>query len=86
MFTQEVRCEKCGVRKNARNMETALHIFGLVMMLFGVALAHWGYELSGSLTSQLTKTVSGILPDEVMYRYLGGAFCWVFGIFLLFRK
>jgi hypothetical protein len=34
------------------------------------------------VTSQLTSTISGSLPDEVMYRYIGGAASGVAGLFL----
>jgi hypothetical protein len=58
-------------------------VLGLALIVVGVGLAWWGYELSGSLTSQLTRTVSGALPDAVMYRYIGGAVCGVVGLFLV---
>lgn len=70
----------------AENVNTAVHVAGLALMVVGVGLAYWGYQLSGSLTSQLTKTVSGMFPDEVMYRYVGGSVCWLAGIFMLYRK
>lgn len=70
----------------AKNSNAGLQVAGLVLLVVGAGLAYWGYQMSGSLTSQLTKTVSGAMPDEVMYRYIGGAVCGVVGFFLLFKK
>jgi len=70
----------------ARKSNTAAKIVGLALIVAGAGLAYWGYQMSGSITSQLTKTVSGALPDEVMYRYIGGAICAVVGGFLFVKK
>lgn len=70
----------------ARKSNTAAKVVGLAFIVAGGGLAYWGYQLSGSLSSQLTRTVSGDLPDEVMYRYVGGAICAVVGGFLLVKK
>jgi len=56
---------------------------GLALIVIGVGLAYWGYQISETVTSQLTSTISGSLPDEVMYRYIGGAACGVAGLFLV---
>jgi len=69
-----------------KKSNTAAKIVGLALIVAGAGLAYWGYQMSGSLTSQLTKTVSGAMPDEVMYRYIGGAICAVVGCFLLVKK
>lgn len=56
---------------------------GLALVVIGVGLAYWGYQISETLTAQLTATISGSLPDQVMYRYIGGAACGVAGVFLV---
>ncbi len=58
---------------------------GLGLVVAGAGLAYWGYQMSGSLTSQLTRAVSGSMPDEVLYRYIGGAVCAVVGVLLFFK-
>jgi hypothetical protein len=58
---------------------------GLALIVVGVGLAYWGFEISETLTSQLTAKLSGSTPDEVMYRYIGGAACGVAGLFLAAR-
>ena len=60
-------------------------IVGLGLVVAGAGLAYWGYQMSGSLASQLTRAVSGSLPDEVLYRYVGAAACGLVGV-LLFLK
>jgi len=70
----------------AKKSNTAAKIVGLALVVAGAGLAYWGYQMSGSITSQLTKTVSGALPDEVMYRYIGAAICAVVGGFLFVKK
>lgn len=70
----------------ARKSNAAAKIVGLALIVAGAGVAYWGYQLSGSLSSQLTKAVSGSMPDEVMYRYIGGAICAVVGGFLFVKK
>ena len=59
---------------------------GLALLVGGAGLAYWGYQMSGSLTAQLSKNLTGALPDIVMYRYLGGAVSAVVGLFLLAKS
>lgn len=70
----------------AKNSNAALQVLGLALIVAGVGLAYWGHQMSGSLPSQLTKTITGSLPDEVMYRYIGGAVSGVVGFFLLIKN
>lgn len=70
----------------ARKSNAAAKIVGLALIVAGAGVAYWGYQLSGSLSSQLTKAVSGSMPDEVMYRYIGGAICAMVGGFLFVKK
>lgn len=57
--------------------------FGVALIIIGIGLAYWGVQMSESLNSQLTHSITGALPDEVMYRYIGGAACAVAGLFLV---
>jgi hypothetical protein len=60
-------------------------VVGVGLVAAGAGLAYWGYQMSGSLTAQLTRTVSGSMPDEVIYRYIGGAVCAVVGVVLFLK-
>jgi hypothetical protein len=70
----------------ANASETLTKIIGLSLLVGGAGLAFWGYQLSDSVASQLAKTLTGALPDAVMYRYIGGAVGAVVGLFLLVRR
>ena len=70
----------------ANQMDTLAKVVGLILLIGGAGLAFWGYQMSGSLAAQLSRTVTGALPDAVMYRYIGGAVCVAVGLFLLVRK
>lgn len=69
----------------AKKSNTGLKIVGLALLVVGIGLAFWGYQLSGSLSAQLSKALSGAMPDEVMFRYIGGAVCGAVGGFLLLK-
>jgi hypothetical protein len=66
--------------------KTLIRIVGLILLIGGAGVAFWGYQLSDSLTAQVTKSLTGALPDAVMYRYIGGAIAGVVGLFLLAKK
>ena len=55
-------------------------------MVIGAGAIFWGYELSGSIGSQVTETISGSSSDEVMSRYIGGATSLIAGLYLFFTK
>ena len=61
-------------------------IVGIVLAVVGVAMLIWGYQMSQSFGSGMTKTFTGSMPDEVMYRYIGGAAGLLVGLFLFFKK
>ena len=61
-------------------------IIGLVLVVIGAGLAIWGYQMSGSIGSQLNQALSGSPSDKVMACYIGGAASLVVGLFLLLKK
>jgi hypothetical protein len=69
----------------ANSSSSATKILGIVLVVAGVALAFWGYRLSGTVGSQLTHALTGSESDQVMRFYVGGAASFVVGIFLLFK-
>ena len=66
-----------------KGLGTTMKIVGLVLIVIGIAV--WGYQLSGSIGSQVTQAVTGADTDKVMTYYILGAISFVVGIFL-FRK
>lgn len=65
---------------------TFIRVLGLVLIVAGAGLVIWGYQLSGSLSAQLTETVSGAMPDAVVGRYIAGAASLVVGIYLTITR
>ncbi len=70
----------------ANSSNTGLKALGLALVVIGIGLGIWGHQISGSLASQLSSKLTGAMPNEVMYRYIGGAVSAVVGVFLLFKK
>ena len=65
---------------------TTIRVIGLVLIVLGAGVVLWGYQLSGSLASELTEAFSGSMPDEVVGRYIAGAASLVVGIYLLITR
>ena len=66
--------------------QTVFKVSGLILLVVGIGLVIWGYQLSGSVAAQLTHTITGAAPDGVMYRYIGGAAGIATGFFLLLKR
>ncbi len=65
---------------------TVFKVLGLILLVGGIGVAFWGYQMSGAFSAKITRSFSGALPDAVMYRYIGGAVSAVVGFFLLIKK
>lgn len=55
-------------------------------MVIGIGLAFWGYQMSGSIGSKITQTITGSNTDKVMALYIGGAVSFVVGLYLYIKK
>ena len=53
---------------------------GIVLIVIGVALAAWGYNIYDSAGSQVSRAISGDAPIEAWAGMVGGAICIVIGI------
>jgi len=70
----------------AKKSNPAIKIISIVLLITGIGLAVWGYQLSGSFGSQLNNAFNGSPSDKVMMLYIGGAVSFVIGLYLLVRK
>ncbi|MBW6511312.1 MAG: DUF3185 family protein [Desulfuromonadaceae bacterium] len=61
-------------------------LIGIVLLVIGVGIAFWGYQLAGSLSGQLSKTLTGSPTDKVMMMYIGAASCVVAGLFMTIKR
>jgi len=55
-------------------------IIGIVLIIVGVALAFWGYNIYDSASSQLGRALNGDTPIEAWAGMVGGMICVVIGI------
>lgn len=65
---------------------TTMNIIGIALVVLGIGFAIWGYQLSGSVGSQLTQAVTGSDTDRVMTLYISGAVSFIVGIYLFLKK
>ena len=70
----------------AKKSNSTMKIISIVLLVTGIGLAFWGYQMSGSLGSQLNSAFNGSPTDKVMTLYIGGAVSFVIGLYLLARK
>jgi len=70
----------------AKNSNPAMRIISILLLITGIGLAVWGYQISGSFGSQLNNVINGSPTDKVMMLYIGGAVSFVIGLYLLVRK
>ncbi|MFY0666250.1 MAG: DUF3185 family protein [Natronospirillum sp.] len=62
-----------------------MKVIGLALVVVGAGLGYWGYDLSGSVGSQITQTVTGSETDRVMTYYIAGAASFVVGLYLVLK-
>jgi uncharacterized membrane protein YidH (DUF202 family) len=55
-------------------------VIGSVLIIVGVALALWGYNIYDSAGSQVSRALSGDTPVEAWAGMIGGVICLVIGI------
>jgi len=54
---------------------------GIILIIVGVALAFWGYNIYDSAGSQFSRALSGDAPIEAWSGMIGGAICVAIGIY-----
>jgi hypothetical protein len=65
---------------------TTMKTIGIVLAVSGIGLAIWGYQLSGSVGSQIAQAVTGSDTDKVMAFYITGAASFIVGIYLFAKN
>ncbi|ABM03849.1 conserved hypothetical protein [Psychromonas ingrahamii 37] len=63
-----------------------MKIISIVLIVLGIGLAVWGYQLSGSVESEITQAITGSDTDRVMTYYIAGAVNFVVGIYLFSKN
>ncbi|MGM0541635.1 MAG: DUF3185 family protein [Pseudomonadota bacterium] len=70
----------------AMSSTTTTKILGLALLVLGIGLAVWGYQLSDSVGSQVTEAVTGAESNKIMTYYITGAISFVIGLYLFAKK
>ncbi|MFC3093899.1 DUF3185 family protein [Alteromonas sediminis] len=55
-------------------------VIGLVLIIIGIALAIWGYNIYDSASAQIGRALSGDTPIEAWAGMVGGAICIAIGV------
>ena len=55
-------------------------IIGIILIIAGVALILWGYNIYDSAGSQVSRAFSGDAPMEAWAGMIGGVACLIVGI------
>ncbi len=58
---------------------------GVIMLAAGGALLFWGYNITQSVSSQVSQALNGAPPDKAMIMMVLGGLCAAFGFFKLFK-
>lgn len=70
----------------AKKSKSSMKLISLVLLVVGIGLGLWGYQMSGLLGSQLNNAFNGSPTDKVMMLYIGGAVSFIVGLYLSIRK
>lgn len=55
-------------------------LFGIVLIVVGLALAMWGYNIFDSASAQISRAFNGDTPIEAWLGMAGGVICIAVGI------
>jgi hypothetical protein len=61
-------------------------ILSIALIVLGVGLAFWGYQMSGSFGSQVNQAVTGSFTDKTMMALIAGVISFIVGLVLLVKK
>lgn len=70
----------------ANSSHSTMKIVGIALLVIGIGLAFWGYQLSDSLGSRITQAITGSNTDKVMTLYISGAASFVVGVYLILKR
>lgn len=61
-------------------------ITGIILLVVGIVLLGWGYNVSQSISSQFSEAFSGSPSDKAMYLFIAGGICAALGVFQIIRS
>lgn len=69
-----------------KRSKSTIKMISIALMVIGIGLAFWGYQMSGSVGSKITQTITGSHADKVMILYIVGAVSFIVGLYLNIKK
>ena len=63
-----------------------MKMVGIILIVVGIALLVWGFQLSDSFNNRVTESLTGSSSDPVVIRYIAGAASLAVGAFLFVKK
>jgi len=61
-------------------------LIGIILLVAGIALLVWGFNLYGAFTNKLTRAIDGSVDGKTVAVLVGGGVCSLLGLFKLVRK
>jgi len=55
-------------------------VIGIALLIIGIGLLFWGYDIYDSAGSQVSRAIGGEAPTKAYALLIGGAVCAVLGI------
>jgi hypothetical protein len=59
---------------------------GIVLLVVGVALLVWGFDIYGAFGSKLTRAVSGDISNKALGLFIIGGICSGLGVYKILGK
>jgi uncharacterized membrane protein len=59
---------------------------GIVLLVVGIGLLIWGFNLYGAFSSKVARAFTGSAPDKTVIILISGAVCIAAGLFQFIRK
>lgn len=70
----------------AMGSRSSMKLIGITLIVIGGGLGIWGYQLSGSVGSQITQAITGSDTDKVMTLYIASAVSFIVGMYLFAKN
>ncbi len=58
-------------------------VIAIVLLVVGVALFFWGYNMTQSTAEQLSEALTGSFSDKATWLMIGGGICALLGVLQL---
>jgi hypothetical protein len=59
---------------------------GIILLVAGIGLLIWGFNLYGAFGDKISRVISGASTNETMIFLIAGAVCTVLGALMVFKK